>query len=183
MDDRLRVTIGNDLWFAIREGDGPVIYMQAEWAETGEGEIRRLVPRRVLVEGDPEVTSDLLRSVKPARLVAKLIGPKGAFPRKRLPEPAETWGPPVAPPTEEDVVDHGDWRGSELRRPTTGEQQHPSAFYEDVAREYLHAIRVSSKPAVLMAEAAGVPVSTAHRWVREARRRGFLPAGQKGRAG
>jgi len=28
-----------------------------------------------------------------------------------------------------------------------------------------------------------VPVTTAHRWVKEARRRGFLPPGQKGRRG
>ena len=28
-----------------------------------------------------------------------------------------------------------------------------------------------------------VPVTTAHRWVKEARRRGFLPPGRKGRRG
>jgi len=34
-----------------------------------------------------------------------------------------------------------------------------------------------------LAEANGVPVSTVHRWVKEARRRGFLPPGRPGRSG
>jgi hypothetical protein len=34
-----------------------------------------------------------------------------------------------------------------------------------------------------LAEANGVPVSTTHRWIKEARHRGFLPPGRPGKAG
>ena len=34
-----------------------------------------------------------------------------------------------------------------------------------------------------LARTHGVPVTTAHRWVKEARRRGFLPPGSPGKAG
>ncbi len=44
-------------------------------------------------------------------------------------------------------------------------------------------ISAINRPAVELAEVNGVPVTTAHRWVKEARRRGFLPPGRKGRRG
>ena len=59
----------------------------------------------------------------------------------------------------------------------------PDSFYEQVAKIYSHLARGSNRPAVEMAEVNGVPVTTVHRWVKEARRRGFLPPGQKGRRG
>jgi hypothetical protein len=34
-----------------------------------------------------------------------------------------------------------------------------------------------------LAEANNVPVTTARRWIKEARARGFLPAGRAGKAG
>jgi hypothetical protein len=59
----------------------------------------------------------------------------------------------------------------------------PDRFYQQVAETYSHLARGSNRPAVEMAEVNGVPVTTVHRWVKEARRRGFLPPGQKGRRG
>jgi hypothetical protein len=56
----------------------------------------------------------------------------------------------------------------------------PARFYKQVAELYIRLTDASRRPAAELAEAAGVPVSTAHRWVREARRRGFLPPGQRG---
>ena len=56
-------------------------------------------------------------------------------------------------------------------------------FYQRVAAVYRQRVAESNRPAVEMANANGVPVSTVHRWVKEARRRGFLPPGQKGRRG
>lgn len=58
----------------------------------------------------------------------------------------------------------------------------PDAFYQRVARAYLWLAGTSSRPAADLAAANSVPVSTVHRWVREARSRGFLPPGDKGRA-
>jgi transposase len=56
-------------------------------------------------------------------------------------------------------------------------------FYRSIATAYNQALAVTSKPAKVLAEEAGVPTGTAHRWVNEARRRGFLPPARQGRAG
>lgn len=56
-------------------------------------------------------------------------------------------------------------------------------FYKSVATHYRWHAALSRRPAAAMAEAAGVPVATVHRWIREARLRGFLPAGRQGSVG
>jgi hypothetical protein len=56
-------------------------------------------------------------------------------------------------------------------------------FYQAVARLYRRLARETNRPAVVIAEANSVPLTTAHRWVKEARERGHLPPGQKGRRG
>jgi transposase-like protein len=62
-------------------------------------------------------------------------------------------------------------------------RRHPDAFYQQVAAAYLSLAQASSRPAAELAEASGVPASTAHRWIKEARHRGFLPPGRPGKAG
>jgi len=61
----------------------------------------------------------------------------------------------------------------------------PDAFYERVARAYmwLSTWGKSRAPAAQIAEVNRVPVTTVHRWIKEARRRGLLPPGEAGRAG
>jgi hypothetical protein len=59
----------------------------------------------------------------------------------------------------------------------------PDAFYRNVAAAYNAAVAESSKVAPRLAEKAGVPVPTVHRWISEARRRGFLPPARRGKAG
>lgn len=59
----------------------------------------------------------------------------------------------------------------------------PDGFARRVAEAYNNAILTTSKPARLLAEEAGVPVPTVHRWIAEARRRGHLSPGRKGVAG
>lgn len=59
----------------------------------------------------------------------------------------------------------------------------PEAFSRRVAEAYGEAVAATSTPAKVLAEEAGVPVTTVHRWIREARQRGFLPPARKGRAG
>lgn len=56
-------------------------------------------------------------------------------------------------------------------------------FTSRVAFYYRFFAAMSSKPAKEMAEHAGAPVSTVHGWIREARMRGKLPPGKKGKAG
>lgn len=59
----------------------------------------------------------------------------------------------------------------------------PERFYARVAEAYNDLIGETSAPAPLLAQEAGVPVPTVHRWIAEARRRGHLPPARKGRAG
>lgn len=57
------------------------------------------------------------------------------------------------------------------------------AFYRRVAEVYREQSSLVRAPVGAMADANGVPVSTAYRWVKEARARGFLPPGSPGRTG
>lgn len=80
---------------------------------------------------------------------------------------------------------------AEANAPATGEREpltrpdgsDPDGFYREVARAYGSAVTETPGPAPLLAKEAGVPVTTVHRWIREARRRGFLSRGRRGRAG
>jgi len=61
---------------------------------------------------------------------------------------------------------------------------YPDSFYGEVAKTYRAAMRSDNHaPVVAVAESAGVPRSTAGRWVKEARRRGLLGEAQPGKAG
>ncbi|MFF4839278.1 hypothetical protein ACFY2G_04345 [Streptomyces collinus] len=82
--------------------------------------------------------------------------------------PTSSPSPGVAPPREP------------LSRPDGSD---PDAFYRQVAEAYNDAVRETSAPAKVLSEEAGVPTTTVHRWIFEARRRGFLPPARKGRAG
>lgn len=62
-------------------------------------------------------------------------------------------------------------------------QGYPDAFYDAVASTYRHLAGTSSRPVGDLAEANDVPVTTAQRWVKEARRRGLLAPGHPGKAG
>ncbi len=102
-------------------------------------------------------------AAQPDPLVHRLReGPRPDF-RPRLGLPPSPLKPSAAP----------------LTRPT-GED--PDGFYANVARRYQELVRKTAKPAVTMAEEAGVPVATARRWIAEARRRNHLPRGRQGRA-
>jgi transposase-like protein len=74
-------------------------------------------------------------------------------------------------------------RGVVRRQLTRPDPADPEEFYRLVATAYGEYAAESNAPAKGIAEEAGVPVTTVHRWIREARRRGFLPPARKGRAG
>jgi hypothetical protein len=59
----------------------------------------------------------------------------------------------------------------------------PDGFYRRVAEVYAELAQLSRRPAADMAEASGVSVASVHRWVAEARRRGYLPRAEPGRRG
>ncbi len=55
----------------------------------------------------------------------------------------------------------------------------PDSFYEQVAYRYGWLKAEGLRPAQELADANGVPVTTVHRWVKEARRRGLMAPGQR----
>jgi hypothetical protein len=59
----------------------------------------------------------------------------------------------------------------------------PDGFYRQVAEAYRDVVQTTPKVALALAKEANVPVGTVHRWVLEARRRGFLAPARQGRAG
>jgi hypothetical protein len=71
----------------------------------------------------------------------------------------------------------------ELRVRTPKGGRYPDQFYAAVAALYMRLVAAGEQPTPAIAEANDLPETTVHRWIREARRRGFLPPGQRGRAG
>jgi hypothetical protein len=60
---------------------------------------------------------------------------------------------------------------------------YPDAFYDAVASTYRHLAATSPRPVGMLAAANDVPLTTAQRWVKEARRRRLLAPGRPGKAG
>jgi hypothetical protein len=76
--------------------------------------------------------------------------------------------------------------GAGWEQPGTGGARtrgRPDRFYADIAGEYLDLARSSRRPAADLAGQHQVPVTTVHRWIKEARRRGHLSPGRPGKAG
>lgn len=83
----------------------------------------------------------------------------------------------------ETMANLGDGAAADLPALARPDGTDPHGFYRLLAEHYRSAVATTPKPAVRLAHAAGVPVPTVHRWIAEARRRGFLPPARKGRAG
>ncbi len=84
----------------------------------------------------------------------------------------ETSGPPPSPPKQPPL---------KFAVPT-GRGRRPDTFYLKVAKAYQWLASQGRAPASELAEINGVPITTVHRWVKEARARRLLAPGQKGRA-
>lgn len=67
--------------------------------------------------------------------------------------------------------------------PAPGKGPKGDDFYRSIGEVYGKAATVSTRPAAELAESWEVPVTTLHRWIREARRRGHLPPAEPGRRG
>jgi hypothetical protein len=65
--------------------------------------------------------------------------------------------------------------------PVRGSSEPVEAFFGRVADYYRRAMRVSGQPVKALSDAAGVPKTTAARWVRQARSRGFLEKTTRGK--
>jgi hypothetical protein len=146
------------------------------------GEGGRLVVDGLRIDGPP--TAELLRAIPVGKLEATanaqlaVVDDAVVAVKNRRPRPVR---PPAADP--------GGWETSDpaaavgRRLPEPAGRGRPDHFYREVATVYLDYAQGSHRPAVDLAERHDVPVTTAHRWIKEARRRGFLPPGRPGRAG
>jgi hypothetical protein len=77
----------------------------------------------------------------------------------------------------------GAWRKElKLKMPKT--TKYPDSFYVHVAELYGRLTAGGWYPARVLHDAnPDIPITTIHRWIAEARRRGFLPPGKRGAAG
>ncbi|MGC9543593.1 hypothetical protein [Streptomyces sp. UG1] len=105
---------------------------------------------------DVPITADLLRSVPVGRLENMKAG-KAAMPVEQF------------------------LRELQPLRRRSGED--PERFSERVAAYYRQFAVFTSKPAKMIADHSRVPAPTVHGWIREARLRGKLPPGKRGKAG
>jgi hypothetical protein len=116
---------------------------------------QRLRPRKVTIANVGGVTGEAIRTL-PLRQME-------AFLNRQYGRPAEP-RPPIR-----------------FRVPK-GSGKKPDDFYRQVADAYEFLAQTTRAPAAEIARRNRVPLTTAHRWVREARTRGFLPPGQKGKS-
>ena len=154
----------------------------------------RLVLRGLRIDGEP--TAGLLRGIPVGRIEAaanaQLMSVQDAIvPRPgdgKLPKHPHWRGPsaalperPSLPGWEATDPDHAAQR-TRHHRPLA-KRGRPDEFYRDLAHAYLNLAQSSARPVAELASTHQVPQTTAHRWVKEARRRGYLPPGRPGKAG
>lgn len=171
-----------DGWVSTKTDDG-ALHIRVKRVEG------RLVVVSVLVEAD-EITTDTLRQVQPTRVLASVdsfFGP-GLQGATLITGDAMLM---LAASGDDSETTLGELRSrakSRLRpakRKVIGrpDGSDPDGFYRRFAEAYRSAATESSKPAVILALENEVPVGTVHRWSKEARRRGHLAPGTRGRAG
>ena len=144
----------------------------------------RIVVRELLVRPpDGAVDSALLRALPLGRLTAALNRPSEY-------QVLAEWLPGVDSARPFPIALHDDnamfwWvaspapRAPRLKITVPPDRRKPDSFYEQVAERFTYLASRSERPAQELAEANEVPVTTIHGWVKEARRRGLLAAGER----
>ncbi|MFC4054656.1 hypothetical protein ACFOY4_33620 [Actinomadura syzygii] len=179
-DDALVVSDG---WVSLSGPDGETgVHMRLAEDDAG-----RLVVTDVYLHG-PRITAATLRKIQPARVEAMVnLGEEPGTEDHLAVDTLTAFATSDETLTVEELRQRKPTQATPRRtdREPLGrpDRTDPDGFYQRVAAAYRDLTRHTRSPAVEMAAEAGVPVTTAHRWVREARRRGFLPPAQKGVAG
>jgi hypothetical protein len=172
-----------DGWYEWRQ-EPPLA--QSVRVRVGVADGGRLVLTGLHIDGSP--SADLLRAIPVGRIEATANAQLSVTHHAiDTPPVLNVRARPVAPPVVGDL-------GWEMVEPALAvpraapagsvrSRGRPDVFYRQVADVYLDFAQHSPRPACDLADRHGVPVSTAHRWVKEARRRGFLPPGRPGKSG
>jgi transposase-like protein len=153
-----------------------------------EGDRIAFADVRVIAYHGSAVTRETLRAVPVGAALSWANSPAGREQLRghRLVVPADRLNA-LAEAIEEAVEDADPLpkRRPSLRLAGAHDRRKPKAFYERLATAYrwLRERDGSRRPVMEIAEANDVPRTTAHRWIKEARRRGLLGPGTSGRAG
>jgi hypothetical protein len=147
----------------------------------GAGGRLGLAELRIL--GEP--TSDVLRAIPVGRIEAAANAQLTVVDDAVSPRPPRQRRRPAH---SRPAGDAGGWEEPASGRPPTPvragrSRGRPDRFYADIADTYRQLAQTSRRPAGELAARHEVPVTTAHRWIKEARRRGFLAPGRPGKAG
>ena len=184
-------------WIRLKEGEGgPTVYLQFEQAGT-PGQERFDMQSVVMEKGAEDTLSGRTwRRVPFSELEMYLKIPDVAG---YLTTPCD-----VAPPSLDSLAEYFDATAHLVKasgiipgRALTSDGASQESFpvvrplegrltdehLQDVAKAYRWNTNANRPPAPAIAEAAGVPVRTVHRWIYEARKRGILPPARTGRAG
>lgn len=168
-------------WITRTGGPGPDVYVRFRDAEDGGIEAVE-----VHILSDRAIDSADLRQLSLARLAGEYRFARGDVWKGVAPRPiggpgldfqAVLAGEPVEP----GPAPRRSARNARLDIPDSVRK--PDSFYEAVARAYTALVPTSRRPAHEIAEANDVPITSVHGWIKEARRRAFLPPGRKGSRG
>jgi hypothetical protein len=152
----------DDDWHAwVDDGPAPAGAPVTVRVRVDEGDDGRLHLVDLHVEG--RVSAEVLRSIPIGRIEAAANAQLHASAPDRPPGRARATIP--------------------ARLRTNAVRGYPDAFYDAVASAYRHLAATTHRPVAALAAANDVPVSTAQRWVKEARRRRLLAPGRPGKAG
>ena len=140
--------------------------------------------------GATAITGEVLRKLNPGRLEAAANGPDVADElRGRMADSTATarraterFLAALEPHDGADETAAASIPASIVLNKSQGRKR-PDDFYREVAAAFSWLSRESDQPARDLADSNGVPVTTVHRWVKEARRRGLLPPARRRAAG
>jgi len=166
-----------DGWIAVEREGGDLV---AVWVRCEADEHGGVVVKQMMIHAASRLTAATLRSISPGRIEATINSSE--LLRRAALDGARRSDPVLRRLQQGKVPSYRKPRTSgrkPLRRPDGTD---PNAFYAEVAQAYREYVNNSNRPAVFIAEEAGVPVATARRWISEARRRNKLPPGEQGRA-
>lgn len=182
----LEIEVDCIVWYTDDEL-GRSIYLRVELA----GDDRWVISELYVPPADGPMTTDDLRRIPLGRIEARCNDPDS---RRRLTFVATTGTEHVS--LEDMAILKAPHHGSRPmeRRPTLrqsqlrlrvpdGRRDYGDDFYRRVAEIYRRLVDEGRPPAPTIAEANAVPLSTAQRWAKESRRRGFLSAGRTGKVG